>query len=156
MATKSRRPKTGQEAVTALIAKARAAARHAYAPYSGFAVGAVVETTDGAVFSGANMESASFGLSVCAEVGALQAASSAGQLGTIKTLVVVSGPIHPPAGYQPQPAASCGRCRQLISEAAMLGGRDIDVWFADLSGHKLNHKKISQLLPNAFGPQNLE
>jgi len=141
---------------TTLFSKARDAARYAYAPYSRFAVGAVVETTDGKVFTGANMENASYGLTMCAEVGALQAASSSGRLGNVKRIVIVGGPITPDIKHKPQATAPCGRCRQLISEAAMLGGRDIEVWFADLKGGQPRRTTISKLLPHAFGPTNLK
>jgi homotetrameric cytidine deaminase len=77
---RSRPGKPVSEPPVALFEAARNAASNAYAPYSGFAVGAAVETSDGRTFVGANMENASYGLTVCAEVGALQAASSAGAL----------------------------------------------------------------------------
>lgn len=160
MATKRRLVRTSglREAKlpTALLAKAREAAANAYAPYSGFAVGAAVETMDGQVFVGANMENASYGLTLCAEVGALQAASSAGQFRNIMRIVIVGGPRAPDGRYKSQATAPCGRCRQLISEAAMAGGRDIEVWFADLNGRQTEHTTISRLLPGAFGPKNLK
>jgi cytidine deaminase len=116
----------GKAQPAALLMAARAAARHAYAPYSRFAVGAAVETSDGQTFVGANMENASYGLTMCAEVGALQAASTAGLLGKIRRIAVVGGPMEPQAGYRPKPTAPCGRCRQLIAEAATLGGYQIN------------------------------
>lgn len=140
----------------ALLLAAKKVAANAYAPYSRFAVGAVVETMDGDVFAGSNMENASYGLTLCAEAGALQAASSAGRLGEIKRIVVVGGPVDRAIGHQPQPTTPCGRCRQLISEAAMLGSHDIEVWFADLNGEHARRTTISQLLPSAFGAKNLK
>lgn len=141
---------------TKLLERAQEAAANAYAPYSRFAVGAAVETTDGHIFTGANMENASYGLTVCAEIGALQAALSAGEFAQIKRIAIVGGPISPNVGYQPQATAPCGRCRQIISEAAMVGGEDIEVWFADLSGGNVQRRTISQLLPDAFGVRNLK
>jgi cytidine deaminase len=137
-----------------LYAKAREAAANAYAPYSGFAVGAAVETSDGRIFAGANMENASYGLTACAEIGALQAATSAGALGDIRRMVIVGG-LKAGATGRPQVTAPCGRCRQLIAEAAFVGGRDIEVWFADLDGRAVQHRMISELLPDAFGPNDL-
>jgi cytidine deaminase len=140
---------------THLLEPAREAAANAYAPYSGFAVGAVVETTDGRLFAAANMENASYGLSICAETGALQAASTAGALGSIKRMAVVGGPLTPPADYRPRATPPCGRCRQLIFEAAALSGCDIEIWFADLNGDAAQHRTISELLPDAFGRDNV-
>jgi cytidine deaminase len=131
------------------------AALNAYAPYSGFAVGAALETMDGQVFAGANMENASYGLTVCAEIGALQAALSAGGLRQIRRMAIVGGPISRPRGRS-RATAPCGRCRQLIAEAATIGGRDIEIWFADLDGRNAERRTISQLLPDAFGPNNLK
>ena len=138
-----------------LLKRARDTAAHAYAPYSGFSVGAAVETTDGQVFAAANMENASYGLTLCAEAGALQAASSAGALAKIRRIAVVGGPIKPGHDLRPTATPPCGRCRQLIAEAAQAGGRDIEVWFGDLEGKVVQAKTISELLPDAFGPRNL-
>lgn len=140
----------------ALLAKAKGVAKHAYAPYSGFAVGAAVETTDGRIFTSANMENASFGLTICAEVGALTAAASAGCLKDVKRIVIAGGPLRPKISHKPLPTAPCGRCRQLIFEAAALGNRDIEVWFADLTSNQVKRSKISKLLPDAFGPKDLK
>lgn len=140
----------------ALLKAARDVAANAYAPYSGFRVGAAVETSDGRTFVGANMENASYGLTMCAEVGALQAASSAGALGKIRRMAVVGGPMKPAAGYKPKATAPCGRCRQLISEAAMHGGHEIEVWFADLDRKVVQRRTSSELLPDAFDATNLK
>ena len=133
-----------------LFALARGAARHAWAPYSGFAVGAAVQLADGRTFAAANMENASYGLTVCAEVGALQAASSAGALAQVRRIAIVGGPIVRVPGHLPKATAPCGRCRQLIAEAALAGGHDVEVWFADLEGQVVERRTISQLLPDAF------
>ncbi|WP_420392544.1 cytidine deaminase [Acuticoccus sp.] len=106
-----RRP---SEAEAALLERARAAADTAYAPYSGFHVGAAV--SDGTVtFAAANVENASYGLSACAEMNAVVAAALAGAR-ALTTLAVV--------GYRPDRpdvaalATPCGRCRQVFSEFA--------------------------------------
>jgi cytidine deaminase len=138
-----------------LLEAARHAAQSAYAPYSGFSVGAAVETSDGRIFLGANMENASYGLTMCAEVGAIQAASTAGLLNKIRRIAIVGGPTKEPPQHIPRPTAPCGRCRQLIAEAAVYGGYDVEVWFADLDGKVVERRTISALLPDSFGSGNL-
>jgi len=136
----------------ALLNAAREAAGNAYAPYSKFRVGAAVETSDGRIFVGANMENASYGLTMCAEVGALQAASSAGALDKVRRIAIVGGPMKPAAAYQPKPTAPCGRCRQLIAEAATHAGHEIEVWYADLDRKLVQRRTISELLPTRSMP----
>jgi cytidine deaminase len=140
----------------ALLNAARDVATNAYAPYSNFRVGAAVETSDRRIFVGANMENASYGLTMCAEVGALQAASSAGALGKIRRIAIVGGPMKAPITYDPKATAPCGRCRQLIFEAAMHGGQQIEVWFADLDRKVVERRTISELLPDTFDASNLK
>lgn len=130
-------------------------ALNAYAPYSGFGVGAALRTIDGSIHIGANMENASFGMTMCAEVGAIQAASSCGKLAHIVQIAIVGAPL---AGFGRAPGSlvtPCGRCRQLILEAAHLGARDVEVWCADATLTDVGYFRISQLLPNSFGPASL-
>jgi cytidine deaminase len=138
------------EGAKELLRAARDAARNAYAPYSGFAVGAAVQTADGSVFTGANMENTSYGLTVCAEVGALQASSTAGQLANVVGIAIVGAAIEPGRRSKGSITTPCGRCRQLILESAHVGNRDIDVWCADLELTSIRHFKISELLPQGF------
>ena len=135
-----------------LVAAARAAARHAYAPYSRFAVGAALRLADGSIVPGANLENASYGLSLCAEAAALAAANSAGRLAEVIAIAVAGGPID---GCSEQIVRPCGRCRQMLAEAAQLGGRDILVHCAASSGTALETHPLSVLLPLAFGPADL-
>src|SRR5258708_30721555 len=102
------------------------------------------------------MENASYGLAMCAEVGALQAASSAGALGQIRRIAIVGGPMKVPSTYHPKATAPCGRCRQLIFEAAKHGEHEIEVWFADLDRKIVGRRTISELPPDAFGESNLK
>lgn len=127
-----------------LMAAALAVRDRAWAPYSGFRVGAALRTPDGRVFSGANVENASYGLSICAERSALVSAIAAGvRPQGFDALVVVSdtaGPIAP-----------CGACRQVMLE---LCGPGMPVWLANLAGAQ-RHTTPSELLPQAFDPADL-
>lgn len=135
-----------------LIAAARAAAAHAHAPYSRFAVGAAVLLTDGSVVTGANVENASYGLSLCAETVAIATASAAGRLRDVVAIGVVGGPM---AGGGDTPVSPCGRCRQVLNEAAQLGRRDLPVHCGGLTGGPIETYRLSDLLPHAFGPADL-
>ena len=136
----------------ALIAAARAAAIHAHAPYSRFAVGAAVLLTDGSVVTGANVENASYGLSLCAETVAIATASAKGRLRDVVAIGIVGGPMD---GAGDTPVRPCGRCRQVLNEAAQMGGRDLTVFCSGLSGDALEEHQLSRLLPSAFGPADL-
>lgn len=138
-----------------LVCAARQAANNAYAPYSGFAVGAAARVTDGQIHTGANMENAAYGLGLCAEVSALTAANTSGDYDRLEAIAIVG------FGFFPEIRASeivtpCGRCRQLISESAQLSGLNIDVFMCSGDLEQFEHKKISELLPGAFGPQSLQ
>jgi cytidine deaminase len=98
-----------------LIRAATAVAARAYAPYSGFRVGAAVMASGGRIYTGANVENASFGLSLCAERAALAAARSAGEK-AISAIAVVC--IDRPTGAPLEEVLPCGGCRQWIQELA--------------------------------------
>lgn len=122
-----------------LIAAAREARRCAYAPYSGFQVGAVLLTLDGRLFAGCNVENASFGLCNCAERTAFFSAIAAGcRPGEFTYLAVV--------GDTDQAIAPCGACRQVMVE---LGGPDLVVVQANLHGC-VEITTAGKLLPGAF------
>ena len=131
-----------------LIAAAREAAKNAYAPYSKFHVGAAILLTDGRIVTGANVENASYGLSLCAETIAIAKVANEGLLSEVTEIAVIGGtgtdPIRP-----------CGRCRQILNEAAQLGGRDIIVHCASRDGSTIERHMLSALLPHAFGPKDL-
>lgn len=131
----------------ALIDRAREAAARAYAPYSRFPVGAALLLTDGGVVAGANVENASYGLSLCAEAVVIARAANEGRLGDIIAIAVAGG-----AGNRV--VTPCGRCRQLLNESAELGGRDIIVHCAAATGATERHM-LSALLPCAFGPKDI-
>ena len=139
----------------ALVRAARQAADSAYAPYSGFAVGAAARATDGKIHIGANMENAAYGLGLCAEVSALTAANTSGGYDRLEAIAIVG------FGFFPEIRGSeivtpCGRCRQLIFESAQLSGLDIDVFTCSGDLERIEHQKISELLPRAFGPRSLQ
>lgn len=127
-----------------LIAAARAAAGHAYVPYSHFPVGAAVLTASGEVVSGVNIENVSSGLTVCGERVAIFTAAAAGHRELVA--VAVSAPRAP--GTTP-----CGACRQVMEEFRAPQG-DIVV----VLDHRDHVERIglSALLPRAFGPHDLE
>lgn len=125
--------------VEALIRAARAAREFAYAPYSGFKVGAAALVKDGRVFGGCNVENASYGLCNCAERTALFAGIAAGcRPGDFTHIAVVAdtaGPVRP-----------CGACRQVMHE---MGGPSLIVVQANLRGDT-EQTTLAQLLPGAF------
>jgi len=138
-----------------LIDAAREAATNAHAPYSRFAVGAALLLEDGTVIPGANFENASYGLSLCAETAALAAANTAGRLREVVAIGVVGGKIRAGRLHGSDPVRPCGRCRQILIEAAQLGGRDIVVHCASGDGSVVERHLLSELLPHAFGPDDL-
>ena len=124
-----------------LIQAARAAQAQAYAPYSGFSVGAAVRTSDGRIFIGANVENASYGLAVCAERTAVLSAVLAGARQLVGVAVCTS--LWPPA-------APCGMCRQTLAEFA----HDAEVVLCSPSG-PAQRTRLAVLLPHAFRPSDL-
>ncbi len=140
----------------ALIAAARAAARLAHAPYSRFAVGAALLLSDGTVVTGANVENASYGLSLCAETVAVASASAAGRLRDVVAVAVIGG-VMDGAGQATgtAPVHPCGRCRQVLNEAAGMSGRDLQVICGAAEGGAVERYRLSELLPHAFGPATL-
>jgi len=132
-----------------LIDLAREAAGKAYAPYSKFHVGCAVESTDGEVVTGANMENACYRLGLCAEQSALTAAQHAFGLAKVARMAVVGGTTN-------MVCTPCGGCRQAIYEAACLCGRDIEIICSSGDGSAVESHRIQDLLPSGFGPANLE
>ncbi len=125
----------------ALLEAARAVQQHAHAPYSGFRVGAALETEDGQVFVGCNVENASYGLTICAERSALVSAVAAGHR-RFRRIVVVSD--------SDPPASPCGACRQMLAEFGLALRVD-----AVGPGQAL-HWTLAELLPDAFTSHRLE
>lgn len=138
-----------------LIDAARAAALKAYAPYSGFSVGCAVESVDGEIALGANMENACYRLGICAEVAALTAAQQMFGIERVARIAVAGGHVKDGALAGEQVVTSCGGCRQSIYEAACLSGRDIPILSANGAGDMVETRTIGELLPIGFGPENL-
>lgn len=122
-----------------LMERAREAADLAYAPYSGFKVGAAILTDDGRVHAGCNVENASYGLSICAERNAATSmVSAAPDNRRIKSVAVFSP--------NTAPCFPCGACRQFLRE---FGCEEVVV--EDASG--LRRYPFDEILPNSFGPE---
>jgi cytidine deaminase len=138
-----------------LIAAARDAARHAHAPYSNYGVGAAVLLSDGAIVSGCNFENASYGLTLCAETVALATVNAQGLLRQVRAIAIIGGALHNGVIAGTDPVRPCGRCRQIISEAAQWADVDMPVYCASADGDAYETHNISTLLPHAFGPQSL-
>jgi cytidine deaminase len=127
--------------IQALVDAAADARARAYAPYSGFAVGAAVLTEDGAVVPGANVENAAYPVGMCAERTAVGRAVSEGAR-RLRAVAVV--------GSQDPPTWPCGACRQVLHEF----GSGLLVVAQGGSGER-RQQLLSELLPAAFGPQDL-
>lgn len=119
-----------------LLAAARAAHANAYAPYSGFRVGAALRGDDGRIYAGANVENASYGLSRCGEQSAVQAMASAGVRGFSEALVYTE---------VDHPASPCGACRQVLMEF----GPEARVTLVNHRGDARS-LRVDELLPDAF------
>lgn len=132
-----------------LIAEARTAAQHAYAPYSDYQVGSALLFDDGTVITGSNVENASYGLALCAETVAVSRAFGEGRRGGL-IAVAVTGPLDKGDGA---PITPCGRCRQVLNELAQLGGTDPLVLC--VGKDDVRRVRLSELLPHAFGPAHL-
>ena len=119
-----------------LVAAARRARRHAQAAYSGFKVGAALETANGVIITGCNVENATYGLTVCAERVAMFKALSEGHRKFRRVAVVAD---------TKAPTPPCGACRQILWEF----GGDLEVILANLRTEKGRHR-LSALLPLPF------
>ena len=136
-----------------LVEKAQESAARAYAPYSLFAVGAAIRSKSGAIYTAANLENASSGLTICAEAAALSLANSMGDP-DIDAIAVVGFNFTRATGAS-QVVAPCGSCRQLIAEAAQRSNSNVRVICCNGQLSSIVISTISELLPNAFGPETL-
>jgi cytidine deaminase len=125
-----------EPAIERLVEAARAARRHAVAEYSQFRVGAALETADGTIVGGCNVENATYGLTVCAERVAIFKALSEGHRAFVRIAVVAD---------TDAPTTPCGACRQILWEHA----GDIDVILANTTRITGRHR-VAELLPHPF------
>jgi len=124
---------------TELIIAARQVRPNAYAPYSGYHVGAALRTNDGRIFTGCNVENTSYGLTICAERGAAVAAVAAGaQVFTAVAIVTDSG------------GTPCGACLQVLAEFAPPTPETIVVFLANESNGTVRRTTLAALFPEAF------
>jgi cytidine deaminase len=130
-----------EETAQRLREAALAARERAYAPYSGFKVGAAVLSASGKIFTGQNVENASYGLGVCAERSAIFAMVGAGER-SVRAIAIATA--------APAPTAPCGACRQVIREF----GPEALVVLVTTGGAKATHT-LKELLPYDFGPKDL-
>ena len=124
-----------------LVAAALSARNQAYAPYSKFLVGAALLSEDVRIFTGCNVENASYGLTICAERNAVFAAVAAG-CRTFTHIVIATD--------TPQPTPPCGACRQVLFEFSP----NLIIGLATPAGLQSRHT-LGELLPGAFGPKSL-
>ncbi len=126
---------------------AKKARSHAHAPHSGCRVGAAIRLANGKIFSGCNVENASFGGTVCAERGAIQTAICAEGKIKLKEILVVT--------ESNPPWLPCGLCRQVIAEfVSSAPGGDIIVYATNLKGEMVT-TSILKLYPGLFSPAEL-
>jgi len=131
-----------EDALDSMLRSARSMIGRAYAPYSNFHVGAAVLNEDGAIRPGANIENASYPMSVCAERNAVAGMITAGQ----KKILAVAVATDAPA-----PTPPCGGCRQVLWE---FGDADTPVVAEGADGVRARWR-LGDLLPHAFGPADL-
>jgi cytidine deaminase len=139
-----------------LIAAARVAALKAYAPYSRFSVGCAIESVDGEIVTGANMENACYRLGLCAEQSALTAAQHAFGLDKVARVAVAGGDGSGAELKGEATVTPCGGCRQALFEAAQLGSRNIEIICSNGAGSAAERHQVSTLIPHGFGPANLK
>ena len=126
-----------------LFEAAKAVQEHAYAPYSSFPVGAAILTASGRIFAGCNVENAAYPVGTCAEAGAISAMVAAGEQRISQILIIGNGP---------ELVTPCGACRQRIRE---FSGPETPIHIAGVDGIRAAFT-LSELLPHAFGPDNME
>lgn len=126
-----------------LLDAARAVRANAYAPYSGFRVGAAVQGRTGALYAGCNVENVAYPEGTCAEAGAIAAMVAAGETRLTAVAVIADSP---------EPVTPCGGCRQKLAE---FGAPETVVTLATTGG-AIREVTLAELLPGAFGAAHME
>ncbi|HXG10196.1 MAG TPA: cytidine deaminase [Gemmataceae bacterium] len=129
-------PSSEAESFHRLLDAARAARQNAFAPFSNFAVGAALETADGQIITGCNVENATYGLTICAERVAVFKAISEGHRRFRRIAIVAD---------TDAPTPPCGACRQILWEF----GGDLEVILGNLTGETARFQ-LRDLLPHPF------
>ncbi len=141
---KAGRPRPGVSAET-LLAAAKEARERSYAPYSRYRVGSAVLGDNGKIYAAANVENASYGLSICAERNAISAAILDGARHILACAVVTASS---------PPAAPCGMCRQTLAEFSPRPPTELPIALANTDGERRT-TRLSAILPLAFRPEDL-
>ncbi len=134
-----------------LVDEAEKVMKEAYNPYSHFYVGAALLTKDGIFISGANVENAAYGSTICAERSALLRANAMGYRQFESIAIITRGETFDVV----EPSAPCGSCRQMINEAAQLSNKNIEIILSSTQKEKIILSSIEELLPLSFGPRDL-
>lgn len=131
--------KPDRDVLARLVTAARAARERAYAPYSNYKVGAAILTKSGAVFTGTNVENATYGATICAERSAIAQMVASGEREPIACAVATGGP---------RAGSPCGICRQVLREFA----RDMPIALVAEQRGRLTRRDttLAKLLPDAF------
>lgn len=141
--------------IQSILDAAHDASINAYAPYSGYHVGAALLLDDGEIITGSNFENASYGMTLCAETVAIAAANSQSKMKNIIAIAVAGG-VPDDSGkakLADNAVTPCGRCRQIIKEVADVTQIDTPIYCLFDGGYKFYI--LSEILPDAFGPKNL-
>ncbi len=126
-----------------LLKAATAVREKAYAPYSGFKVGAALRGQSGEIYCGCNVENVAYPQGTCAEAGAIAAMIAAGETRLSEVVVIADSPL---------PVSPCGGCRQKLAE---FGGGDVVVTMATTAG-KIRRMTLEELLPGAFTAEHMQ
>lgn len=135
-----------------LLLAAENALKLSYSPYSGFCAASALLCFDGEILSAANVENASYNVTICAERSALVYANARGYRSFKAAAIIGKGRDFDSL----EPVAPCGICRQMLFEAAQLGSGDMEVIMSNTRKDKVVVSCITELLPLGFGPRDLK
>ncbi len=134
-----------------LLDKAEDAMENSYNPYSNFSVGAAILTQNNKIITGANVENAAYGSTICAERAALLRANAMGYKKYRTIAIIAKGQDFDIK----DPAAPCGSCRQMLYEASEISDKNLQIIMSATKKDKIIISSINELLPLAFGPKAL-